>query len=228
MDRRAGWSSSRRAQSFAWACTFVVLGVTASGCSRFSASDESDGGPAGDGSAVGDGSAAGEAGSDGGAACADQDTVLLGPKDLSTALPRQNDFIAPQIRDAHSLPGRIGGEARCAWLYIVTPPPTGKVHLGVYADLQGAPRTLLAKATFTNVQGGWRSAPLDKPVPVTVGSPMWIAVGPDEDLVEVKAQLGNCTTKALSGSIPAGKDLEESFTGTNPFDSCDLLAYLGR
>ena len=212
---------------------FVILGASGAGlgatalgagCTSFSA-DEAP--VAGDASSSATSDADAGPLTDAGPPCSDRTTVTFGPSSLSLA-ERAPDFIAAQIRDAHFFVARSDGSARCAWLYIVTPPTSGAVHFGVYADKGGAPDALVRRVKFDHPIAGWNSAPLDAPLPIARDTPMWIAVGPDSASISVSSiEDAGCPTPTFTGMLAPGVELTDPFSGTKRYPSCNLDAYLG-
>lgn len=203
------------------------------GCTSFDAAGPVEAADAGAG--LGDANASGDAtpGADGaphvdaGPPCGDRSTVIFGTPDLDLSR-RVPDSIGAQSRDAHFFAARAAGTAGCAWLYIVEPPAQGTVHFGVYADKSGVPDALLARARFDHPVAGWNSTPLDSSVVVADRQAMWIAVGPDQNTVQVSSVLdAGCSTQSVTGKLDAGVDLANPFIGSTRYPSCDLAAYLG-
>jgi hypothetical protein len=164
---------------------------------------------------------------DASATCVDP-TVIAGNSDITN---RTTDNTPAPYIDAYELPVVTSARAGCAWIYLAaTPPPA--FQMGVYADAaDGGPSTLLAQTNVTSPLLGWNAAPLDKPIDVKTGAPVWLGWTVTTGNVTVKVVNAGCTTPGvhtdkLDGGVGT---LPTTFNVTSVDNTyCSPAAYLGK
>jgi hypothetical protein len=86
----------------------------------------------------------------------------------------QTDY--PGVDTAQAFAFTASREACASTLTVYLALPSSPALVGVYADAQGSPGTLLASALLTAPQLQWNTVTLSKPVSLHKGDKFWIAV----------------------------------------------------
>ncbi len=118
-------------------------------------------------------------------ACTDPKALIVAGSDVTEA--KVDDTVGSDCADAHPFVVRATETARCAWLYVALPPPSGEIQLGVHSNsTEDHPASLRTSATFKNAVRGWNSAPLAAPEAVVEGERIWLGVTAIEEPVTLR------------------------------------------
>jgi hypothetical protein len=169
-----------------------------------------------------------DAQADAGASCGPDAGVLLGSTDV--ALPKQDDSISEGSLDAHQFVAGTSGTATCMHLFVREWPSEGTILVGVYEDVAGSPKNLLAQTKLVDAAKptGWTRAPLDKALTIATGSKYWLGFyAPSAKLVIRSTIDAACPVQVHNYRVGAFKsELPPQFVMDSLFAACEAAAFL--
>jgi outer membrane protein assembly factor BamB len=146
--------------------------------------------------------------------------VLLGDQAVESGA----DSNAPNKAEAFQTTASLGGSVGSLTVYLDARSTATKLYLGLYADNNGHPGTLLSQASSTTLAGSaWNTIPIP-PVSVVANTRYWIAILGTTGIPFFRDRAsGSCKSEGSSQSTLTS--LPSTWTTGTVYSDCPLSAY---